>query len=793
VRLRPALVPSLLVLVALVPLRGFLSLTRIFYVRDLSGYFWPHHLWLRTTLAAGHLPLWDPNPALGRPMSPEAALQFFFLPTLPFRLLLPDVLAFNLWVALPFPLAALGLHAFARRHLSTGAAALGGLLFALAGPVLSTSSTPNLAWGAALVPWMLWSVDRLAEGITARRAAVAALVSGCAVLAGEPGITAAAAGMAVVWIGWGRKPHEGPRRGLLLAAAIAAPLLGLLLAAVQVFPLIEATGRSIRGAGLLRDSWPLHPLRLFETVLPGIFGNYLGVPAELGPWLAPLNSGREPYLFSVYLGPVTLMLAAVGLADRAAGRWRFFWGTVVALAVLASFGDHTPFYPAIQSVLPWLKAFRYPTKFMVLAALGLALLAARGWDRIGATHDGRRSAALLGVTLGLAGVSIFVVGHAWPGVLHDLLRSLAEWQRLPNPAYGAAFLSPLLSAGALRLLLLVTGGLACLWVASSSQPAAPLARRALAWLAVCDLLAAGSLMNPTMDASRLREPAWASATRRHPDDRVFVAQDLLGSREPDEDVPPPPVFPVDRSVVLIKALRGALVPEFPSVWGVKEALSSDVSGLETRDYLTLLEEYARSDREARTLFLQRAGTRYYLLPRPPSPGARAVLTLPGLTPLALYEGPAPAPRLSLVSRGLVEADASAPLRWLFDPGFDPAQAVVVEREPAPAGVPGPGGSGSAALLDEEPTRIAIAAQVPEGGAYLLLLDRYDPHWRVAVDGADAPLLRADGLFRAVRLAPGAHAVVFSYRYRAFWLGAAVSALTAGALLGASWRRGSAGN
>jgi hypothetical protein len=246
-------------------------------------------------------------------------------------------------------------------------------------------------------------------------------------------------------------------------------------------------------------------------------------------------------------------------------------------------------------------------------------------------------------------------------------------------------------------------------------------------------------------------------------------------------------------VVQIKALRGAILPEFPSVWGVKEAVSSDVSGLESREYLTLLEEYARSDREARTRFLQRAGTRYYLLPRPPSADARLVLALPHLAPLALYEGPTPTPRVSLVSRAVVEADVNAPLHWLFDAGFDPARTVVVDRETAPAGAPEPGGSGSTTLLDEEPTRLTVAAEVPDGGACLLLLDRYDPHWRVAVDGADAPLLRADGLFRAVRLAPGAHTAVFSYRYGAFWLGAAVSALTAGALLAASWRRGSAGD
>jgi len=53
---------------------------------------------------------------------------------------------------------------------------------------------------------------------------------------------------------------------------------------------------------------------------------------------------------------------------------------------------------------------------------------------------------------------------------------------------------------------------------------------------------------------------------------------------------------------------------------------------------------------------------------------------------------------------------------------------------------------------------------------------------VSVDGTPAPLLRADGLFRAVRLAPGQHEVRFAYRPRALFLGMAVTGVTGLALL-----------
>jgi uncharacterized membrane protein YfhO len=60
-----------------------------------------------------------------------------------------------------------------------------------------------------------------------------------------------------------------------------------------------------------------------------------------------------------------------------------------------------------------------------------------------------------------------------------------------------------------------------------------------------------------------------------------------------------------------------------------------------------------------------------------------------------------------------------------------------------------------------------------------LLDSYDPDWHVNVDGARAPLMRANGLFRAVHLTPGQHIVTFTYHPRMLYTGAAV---TAGAAL-----------
>ena len=95
-------------------------------------------------------------------------------------------MAFNLWVALPFPLAAWGTYRLFRARFSGRAAAIGAIVFSVSGPVISTGNFPNLSWWVALLPWVLWATDRLVATPDGRRLAVAGLIFGGQALAGEP-------------------------------------------------------------------------------------------------------------------------------------------------------------------------------------------------------------------------------------------------------------------------------------------------------------------------------------------------------------------------------------------------------------------------------------------------------------------------------------------------------------------------------------------------------------------------------------------------------------------------------
>ena len=87
-------------------------------MRDLALAFHSRFLFLRHSIFSGSFPFWDPYPANGQPAVNDALYQLFHLPSLAVRLLLPEIVAYNLWVALPDSAVRAGMYLFLRRHVS---------------------------------------------------------------------------------------------------------------------------------------------------------------------------------------------------------------------------------------------------------------------------------------------------------------------------------------------------------------------------------------------------------------------------------------------------------------------------------------------------------------------------------------------------------------------------------------------------------------------------------------------------------------------------------------------------
>jgi hypothetical protein len=164
-------------------------------------------------------------------------------------------------------------------------------------------------------------------------------------------------------------------------------------------------------------------------------------------------------------------------------------------------------------------------------------------------------------------------------------------------------------------------------------------------------------------------------------------------------------------------------------------------------------------------------------------GALRVVTGPDALPPSL-------PRLALMRRYAVHQSGRDVLEALDSPEWDPGETVILESEPRPAPLPGPGGA-TVTLGEHRPDLLTIEADVPSP-ALLLVTDAYSRGWRARpLPGSEQQsydVLPANGVLSAIPLAAGRHRLRLEFVPAHFRLGVALSLASLG-LLGFAATRG----
>jgi hypothetical protein len=84
-------------------------------------------------------------------------------------------------------------------------------------------------------------------------------------------------------------------------------------------------------------------------------------------------------------------------------------------------------------------------------------------------------------------------------------------------------------------------------------------------------------------------------------------------------------------------------------------------------------------------------------------------------------------------------------------------------------------SESVTVVEHEPQRVELKAVLRRPGL-VILADTFYPGWRLTIDGAPAPILRANRLMRGAAVPAGEHTLVYTYEPGSFRLGAIASAV-----------------
>jgi hypothetical protein len=740
------LAPLVMALVVLAPYHRLLVGTAIpipddIFISDLADGEFPARVEAGRLIRAGEPPLWTSGIWTGFPLqagSIEPVSLVLFT-------VLPPALALGWLIALCLLASSLGTYALARQFgASRLGSALAGFAFAWSGFIVCQLRHLGTLSVVALFPLALFFLDRAATGglrdVAAARSfplrrrllwlAGFAAVFGHQLLAGFPQsaynaalVYAALVVARGVWLTAPRArnidpgPRAAPAFGLS-CGALAAVAIGILIGMVQLLPLRELGTLSDRGgAGTFAwatkyNYWPPNALTFFIPYINGDISDrsYTG-----------RNIFWEDY---GYVGLFTVLLAFVAIGLR---RRRFavaFWSVTGLLAYGLVLGRATPLYGMAFSVLPGLSTFRFPTRFLFVVELALALLGGLGLTALEEFLERRRRPGA-GRLFAPFAAMIIVTATAADLIYHNGRQNpLVDADRwLARPASAATILASgqpgrVYSPNSQRL------HMAAFYLAGGwSGDLGP-------YLAHREVLQPNSnLLHgvAAVDGYAGIEPSWTV--------------DLLGDH--------------NRAGILNRLYRlekGRLVAA-PAFFDLLEAMSVRWVILPFRVPGDRMEHVA-------------------------SVGAAELYRLPGSLPRARVVSRARVVGSADEFQTLLAGGEIDPRRELVL--HDPAN-----MGPAPGPDPSEGGAetaGEASLVVDGAGKVVIDAVAPRGG-WLLLSDTWYPGWEATVDGRPAPVLRANVAHRAVPLSPGNHRVVFSFRPASTARGFALSAAGMILLLG----------
>jgi hypothetical protein len=581
------------------------------------------------------------------------------------------------------------------------------------------------------------------------------------------------------------------------------------------------------------------------------------------------------------MGSLTIALALSAAGWRGGPPWRAWLTIVAVVGLLASLGKyggplwwarwgpfssalgpHDPIhgqhrlddflhdgagspYGLLATLLPGFGSFRYPSKLLVFTAVGLAILAGAGWDRV-ARGEARwlRRLSLAGLVASLVGLVGALAGRR-SAVASLTGRVSIDLAFGPADIAGAwAETERALAHGAL--------GFAAILALAHWAPRRPRTAAALApLLLTADLALANARLIWTVPQAEFDAPSEAArlieaAERSEPSPGPFRVHRFSGWY--------PVHFSTTRTAHRYRELiaweRATLRPLVALPLGLAHCTA--FGSLELDDYASLFapEDHVPVPAEMARYLRVRAGqpvvyyprrsfdlwgARYFLLPAWPDWRSRergfasflnqTELIYPsadllyqrqpkdGEEPWAvrqdwqLRRNLAAYPRAWVVHSARVRAPASDPetrAEWIRTilymndpiwserdrPIFDLRQAALIETHEK-EGLKGflssapVGPSESVAVVRHEPQRVELRARLDRPGLVILAETNY-PGWRLTIDGRPAPIWRANRMMRGAAVPAGEHTLVYTYEPLSFRLGAIGSSAGLIVLLALAW-------
>ena len=726
------------------------------------GFRYFAEVWLRNGKG---FPQWNPFLQGGVPYVAAMHGDVFY-PTFLLRMMIGTAEAITWEFPIHIFLAGLFTYLFLRAwRLPFVASVIGGLAYMMSGSIagLALPGHDGKLFVAALFPLSLHLLTRGIRDGKLWAWGAFALAIGLALLSPHPQLfqyLLLAAGSYSLFLAVAT--HEGVGK---LATAVAARrlayaaggvALGVLIGAIQFWPLLAYKSYSPRAAGhdwatATSYSFPIEEtLNAYLPQFSGILTKYWG------------QNGI--HFHSDYFGVVALVLMGAAFGASRLKSFKWFWAVCGLVTLVWAYGGHTPFYHLIILV-PGTKYFRAPSTIIYITAFSVAVLAAIGAERLLRGQVARRyattwaiAAGLFAVFVSLGGYRILVhiagalIGLDYPAEVRDQVSSVIAERAEPN--LGDAVV------GAWRSFLFAGLAAGAIWATIARRLSLNVASVALAALVVADLWSIERLYwqyMPPASQTFASDPAidaiTADVAGMGPGRTI-----VFGARPAPEETD---AFFRKKGLMahFVRTVEGEQGNEL----GAYTAMVSLDSGR-----VVLQPTFWRHEN------VQYLYTR--LTPQQMSQ-ATAQMTIPAFTTLA---GPVRnangstvyAYRIGLVdpfawvASGAVKASPEEVLPAVLSPRYDPTTFAIVDTGttfvPTSAASPDPSAN-RATIRSYDAGKISIDLVAPAtAGSVLVLSENYYPGWRATSGSSPLPVSRVNYNLIGVELPAGAQHIEASF-------------------------------
>ncbi len=716
---------------------------------DAKAHFQPQIQFLAQSLWRGESPMWAPFAFSGQLQAADPQSMIFSPPFLALAAVDPNpgLHAVDTTVLLAILLGAFAIVVWFRDNgWHWAGAALAALAFAfgasMAWRILNTGQVLSLVYLAIVVTLLSRALAR-----SSWRYGLAAGVAAAFLVLGRDQVALLAVYLLIgyvasYWLGFvgNAAASTSERIRHSLAPLLAGGMAGLAIVTLPVLMTLLVAEQSNRPAidfiGAGRGS--LHPALFITFLAPDVFGSS-GAMAEY--WGPPSFTWTGTDLFiaqnmgQLYIGAVPVLLLVLGLVTGTLWRReiRFFLLALIATTIYA-LGWYTPVFKLLHAYLPGVDFYRRPADATFLIGYLAAVLAGYSAHRLLAEPlwQPSRRALLMTVAvpaIGFAAAAYFAVSFDRVGVA---------------------------TAPFVVALALVAGGGLAIALARHIEPLRPIAAGlVLVAYTVGDL----AWSNGPGGASALPPEYYAVLEPTRTNATIALLQQKVAET----------ASPTRRDRIELIGLgfhwpNASLTHRLENTLGynpvrlahyARATGAGDTSGgTGDRQFTPLLPSYHSPLANLLGLRFIASGVPIGEIDKRAEPHLKL---LARTADAYIYENPDALPRV-LYATSAKQVD----FEQLIEKGRmneDFTRTVLLER---PSADPqSPRRPGHARIVRYTNTEIEIEAEGEDGG-FVVLNDIWHPWWRASIDGAPAPLLRANVIFRAVEVEPGRHRVRFHF-------------------------------